>query len=116
MLEKYLTAKEMWNALIAEITNKPKTVLTTLQRQLCNIRCSKEDDFCEHLDKAQDLHACHKEMGGAITEGEFMDIILFSLPTSYEAIMNALTTLLEGCKQPIEPKNIIRLLKAQYDK
>jgi hypothetical protein len=55
-------------------------------------------------------------MGGAITEGEFIDIILSSLPPSYEAIIDALTTLLEGCKQPVEPKNIIRLLKAQYDK
>jgi hypothetical protein len=51
-----------------------------------------------------------------ITEGEFMDIILSSLPPSYEAIMDALTTSLEGCKQLIEPENIIRLLKAQYDK
>jgi hypothetical protein len=55
-------------------------------------------------------------MGAAITEEEFMDIILSSLPPSYEAIMDSLTTSLERCNKPIEPENIIRVLKAQYDK
>jgi hypothetical protein len=45
-----------------------------------------------------------------------MDINVSSLLPSYEAIMDMLTTLLEGCNKPIEPKNVIRLLKAQYDK
>jgi hypothetical protein len=74
MLNNYPTAKEMWDTLIAEVTKKPKMVLTNLQRQLCNIRCSEEDDLCEHLDKVQDLYAHLKEMGAAITEEEFMDI------------------------------------------
>jgi hypothetical protein len=116
ILEKYPTAKEMWNALVTEIMKKPKMVTTTLQRQLHNIRCSEEDDLCEHLDKAQDLQARLKEMGGAFTEGEFMDIILSSLPPSYETVMDALTTSLEGYKQPIKPEIVIRLLKAQYNK
>ena len=56
------------------------------------------------------------EMGATITEAEFIDIILASLPPSYEAVMNALTTSLEECHQPLDPANIIRVLKAQYDK
>jgi hypothetical protein len=47
----------------------------------------------------QDLYAHLKEMGAAMTEEEFMDIILSSLLPSYEAIMNALTTSLEECSQ-----------------
>ena len=48
-------------------------------------------------------------MGASISEGYFMDIILASLPPSYEAVMNALTTtLLKKCNRPLEPNNIIR--------
>ena len=45
-----------------------------------------------------------------------MNIILASLPPSYEAVMNALTTSLEECGMLLEPDSIIRILKAQYDK
>jgi hypothetical protein len=52
----------------------------------------------------------------SVTEEEFMDIILSSLPPSYECIMNALTTSLEECNRPIKPNNIIKVLKTQYDR
>jgi hypothetical protein len=55
-------------------------------------------------------------MGAKISEAEFMDIILASLPPSYESVMNALTTSLEECGKPLVPSDIIRVLKAQYDK
>jgi hypothetical protein len=116
MQKKNKTIKEMWDALVAEMMKKPKMVLTTLQRQLHNIKCSKDNDLHEHLDKAQDLYAHLKEMGAAMGEEEFMDIILSSLPPSYEAMMNALTTSLEECNKPIKLDNIIRVLKAWYDK
>ena len=56
---------------------------------------------------------CQAEMGAMISEEEFRDIILASLPPSYEAVMNALTTSLQECNRPLEPDNIIRVLKAQ---
>ena len=55
-------------------------------------------------------------MGAAISEGEFMDMVLASLPSTYEAVMNALTTSLEECNRPLELDDIIRVLKAQEDK
>ena len=57
MLLKKKTAKEVWETLGNEMTKKPKLVLTSLQLQLCNIKCSEEDDLRQHLDKAQDLFA-----------------------------------------------------------
>jgi hypothetical protein len=45
-----------------------------------------------------------------------MHIILASIPPSYESTMDAPTTLLEECRRPIKPENIIRVLIAQYDK
>jgi hypothetical protein len=55
-------------------------------------------------------------MGAQVSENEFMNIILTSIPPSYESTMDSLTTLLEESGKPIKPKNIIRVLKAQYDK
>jgi hypothetical protein len=63
-----------------------------------------------------DLYAHLKELGASIEEDEFMDIILASLLPSYKSVMNALTTLLEECNKPIKVDNIIRVLKAQYNK
>ena len=103
MLQKKGLAKEVWDALVEEMTRKPKMVVTSLQCQLRNIRCSEDDDLREHLDKAQDLFARLNEMGAAMTEAEFIDIILASLPPSHEAVMNALTTSLEECQRPPIP-------------
>jgi hypothetical protein len=61
MLKKYPIAKEIWDMLVAEMTKKPKIVVTSIQRQLHNIKCSEEDNLHEHLDKAQDLYAHLKE-------------------------------------------------------
>jgi len=116
MLEKKRTAKETWDALVVEMTKKPKMVVTTVQRQLWNMKCSEDDDLREHLDKAQDLYSRLNEMGAQISEGEFLDILLASLPPSYEAVMNALITSLEEVGKPLDPDNIIRILKSQYDR
>jgi hypothetical protein len=110
------TAKAMWDTLVTEIMKKPQIVLTKLQRELHIMRCNEEDDLCNHLDKALDLYAHLNEMGALISKNEFMNIILASIPLSYESTMDALMTSLEECGKPIKPKNIIRVLKAQYDK
>ena len=80
MLQKKNTAQEVWDALVDEMTKKPKMVVTSLQRQLQNIKCPEEDDLRLHLDRAQDLYARLREMGASISSDEFMYIILSSLP------------------------------------
>ena len=61
-----------------------------------------------HLDREQDLYARLREMGASISSDEFMDIILSSLPPSYDAVMNALTTSLEECGRAMDPDSFIR--------
>ena len=98
------------------MTKKPKMVLTSLQCQLRNMKCSEEDDLRLYLDKAQDLFACLNDMGAKMENSESLDIILGALLPSYESVMNALTTSLEEVGKPIEIETIIRILKSQYDK
>ena len=45
MLQKQKTAKDTWDALVTEMTKRPKMVLTYLQRQLRNMKCSEKDDW-----------------------------------------------------------------------
>ena len=116
MLWKQKTAKDTWYALVTEMTKKPKMVLTSLQCQLRNMKCSEEDDLRQYLDKAQDLFACLNDMGAKMENSEFLDIILGALPPSYELVMNALTTSLEEVGKPIEIDSVIRILKSQYYK
>jgi hypothetical protein len=55
-------------------------------------------------------------MGARISDTEFMDIILASLPPSYENLMDATLTSLEECGCPVNADNIIHILKSHYDK
>ena len=98
------------------MTQKLKMVLTSLQCQLRNMKCSEEDDLRQYLDKAQDLFACLNDMGAKMENSEFLGIISGALPPSYESVMSALTTSLEEVGKPIEIDSIIRILKSQYDK
>ena len=61
MLQKQPTAQAVWDTLLAEMTKKPKMVVTSLQQQLTD-----EDNFCEHLDKALHRFARLNEMGAAM--------------------------------------------------
>ena len=63
MLQKQKTAKDTWDALVTEMTKKPKMVLTSLQHKLRNMMCSEEDDLRQYLDKAQDLFVHLNDMG-----------------------------------------------------
>ena len=90
MLHKQKTAKDTWDALVTEMTKKPKMVLTSLQHQLMNMKCSEEDDLRQYLDKAQDLFAHLNDMGAKMENSEFLGIILGALLPSYESVMNAL--------------------------
>ena len=103
-------------------------VITSLQCQLRNMKCSEEDDLREYLDKAQDIFARFNEMGAKMENQESLDIILVALPPSYELVMNALTTSLEEVGKPIETtvllgfsslnmteRNLCRLLKKNKD-
>ena len=112
MLQKHKTAKETWDALVTEMTKKFKMVLTSLQRQLRNMKCSEEDDLRQYLDKAQDLFVHLNDMGSKMENSEFLDIILGALPPSYVSVMNALTTSLEEVGKPIEIDSIIKILKS----
>ena len=75
-------------------------VLTSLQHQLRNVKCSEEDNLRQYLDNAQDLFACLNDMGAKMENFEFLDIILGALPPSYELVMNARTTSLEEVGKP----------------
>ena len=89
-------------------------VLTSLQHQLRNMKCSEEDDLRQYLHKAQDLFAHLNDMGATVTDSEFLDIILAALLPSYESVMNALTTSLEEVGKPIEIDSIIRICYKVY--
>jgi superfamily II DNA or RNA helicase len=54
MLHKKGNAKDLWEALTDEMMKNPKMVVTSLKRQLRNMKCSEDDDLHEHLDKSQD--------------------------------------------------------------
>ena len=110
MIQKQKKAKDTWDALVTEMTKKPKMVLTSLQHQLRNMKCSEENDLRQYLDKAQDLFACLNDMGAKMENSEFLDIILGALLSSYESIMNALTASLEEAGKPIEIDSLIGFL------
>ena len=95
MLQKKKTVKEIWDSLVAEMTKKPKMMVTSLQKLLHNMKYSEDDDLREHLEKVQDLYSWLNDMRATVTEFKFLDIILISLPPSFESVMNALTTSLE---------------------
>ena len=94
------------------MTKKPKIVLTSLQHQLRNMKCSEEDNLRQYLDKSQDLFACQNDMGAKMADSEFLDIILGALLPSYESVMNALTTV--GCIYASYPRYKSNILQNSF--
>jgi gag-polypeptide of LTR copia-type len=111
-----LTAKEFWDQLGALYEGRSKLILFKLRKRLQNTRCGADDDVRAHFDKLADLKEQLAAMGDTITDEEYGNILLESLPDSYDNTRIAITTAAELSGKTITPTLVIRVVTGQYDR
>lgn len=108
--------KEMWDALKSMFEGHSCNLLMVMWKKLQNIHCGEEDDVHVHFILLADLCEQLASMGETITDNQFMNTMLSSLPDIYDLKVNTITTDADLNAKDIQPSSIVKLIGDEYDK
>jgi gag-polypeptide of LTR copia-type len=102
-----LKAKEVWDQLRALYEGRTKLILVDLWKRLQNTHCGADDDIHAHFNKLSDLKEQLAAMGATIMDEEYGNILLGSLPNSYDNMINSIMAAVELSGTSITPTLVI---------
>jgi gag-polypeptide of LTR copia-type/Pol polyprotein, beta-barrel domain len=111
-----LKAKEVWDQLRALYEGQTKLILVDLWKRLQNTHCGVDDDVHAHFDKLLNLKEQLAAMGTTIMDEEYGNILLGSLPNSYNNTINSIMAAMELSGRSITPTLVIQLMTDEYDR
>jgi hypothetical protein len=114
-LQKLTTAKEVWDTVCAEFEDKPKIIQVDLQQRMHTLKCQESDDVCTHLDTLLEMKERLSSMGMIIDDDDFFNVVLASLPESYDTIMSAVITSAATARHTLSPADLSSIIKSEYD-
>ena len=82
-----LTTKEMWVKIKTDTTKKSQLFKIDVKKRLSKLKCAEGDDMNVHLDKFAEIHDELHGMGSKLTNEEYVETIMESLPDSYQVLL-----------------------------
>ena len=109
-------AREWWDSLKKICQGRSRTLIIDLSRKLQNTHCGEDDDVRAHFAKLANLREQLAAIGETITDHQYTNILLASLPQCYAMGVCAMTTNADDNGKDIDPENIIKHITNDYDK
>ncbi len=91
-------------------------MLIDLGRKLQNTKCGEDDDVRTHFELLADFREQLAAMGQSISDEQYTNTLMGSLPPSYDANVNIITTSADMSATTITPTTVIRIITDEYDK
>ena len=115
-IKEKTTAKEVWMALCDLAEKRGKMVEIDVRRRIHDTRCIEGGDICAHLDSLLSLQNQLTGMGCALSDDDFVAIILSSLPKSYESVISVIITSASLSSQKLTPHGTLQHITQEYDR
>ncbi len=109
-------AKTIWDTLKKIFEGRTRSLLIDLGRKLQNTKCREDDDVHTHFELLADFRKQLAAMGQSISDEQYTDTLMGSLPPSYDANVNIITTSADMSATTITPATVIRIITDEYDK
>ena len=109
-------AKSVWDELKTIFEGRTRNLLIDLGRKLQNTRCGEDDDVHAHFEALANFCKQLAAMGQTISDEQYTNILMSSLPSSYDANISIITTNADMNSTTITPTTIIRIITDKYDK
>jgi hypothetical protein len=109
-------AKSWWDSLKAICEGRSRSLLIDLGRKLQNTHCGEDDDVRAHFAKLANIHEQLASMGETVADQQYANILLASLPSSYDMRVCAITTNADETGRDLDPARIIKHISDDYDK
>ena len=105
----------MWNAIEARIETVTEHQKSNLRGQLNQMVCSEKANVCKHLDEMESVYQQLCTRGTKISDEDYADALIHSLPQSYSTIMQSFLTICKKMKTPVIPAEIKDTARNEYD-
>ena len=109
-------AKEMWEALKKLHEERSRVTRVTLLRKFRNLKCEEEGDVRTHFDELAHMREQLAAMGKTIDEDDYVDILLASLPSSYQPSVSAINASTRLGNNTIKSDDVIQLMTDEYER
>ncbi|GBE86172.1 hypothetical protein SCP_0900490 [Sparassis crispa] len=115
-VKKLVTVAEVWIAVQNEYESKSEMYSGALRTRLQNTKCEEGADARAHLDTLAKMREELASMGAPISDADFTAHVFASLPESYSALLQALSTAARIAKTTISADDIITSIVEEYDR
>ncbi len=109
-------AKSVWDELKKIFEGRTRNLLIDLGRKLQNTKCGEDDDIHAHFESLANFREQLAAMGQTISNDQYTNTLMSSLPSSYDANISIITTNADMSSTPITPTTVIRIITDEYDK
>ena len=109
------TVKETYDALQNELELRARLHAPNLRRRLYALRCERDSDIRSHLAVLRMMKEELGALGEPISDTEFSDILLGSLPSSYDAVVCAITTTMHILDDDLSPDDLMSFITDHAD-
>ena len=109
-------AKEMWEALKKLHEERSRVTRVTLLRKFRNLKCEEGGDVRTHFEELAHMREQLAAMGKNIDEDDYVDILLASLPSSYQPSVSAINASTRLGKGTIKSDDVIELMTDEYER
>ena len=86
------TMMEVWAKLKELFEGKSRSVMVDLGRKFQTTCCGEDNDVHSHFSKLADLCDKLAALGRAVSDNEYIAVLIGSLPPSYDSPINSLTS------------------------
>ena len=109
-------AKSVWDELKKIFEGRTRSLLIDLGRKLQNTKCGEDDDVRAHFESLANFRKQLAAMGQSISDDQYTNMLMSSLPPSYDANISIITTNANMSSATITPDTVIRIITDEYNK
>ena len=109
-------AKDWWDELKKICEGRSRDLRIDLSRKLQNTPCAEDDDVRAHFAKLANYREQLAALGETISDDQYANTLLASLPACYDMRITAITTNADETGNPIKPERVVKLITDDYDK
>jgi hypothetical protein len=104
------TVHGVWALLKQIYEEKTRGLAVDLMQRFRNTRCGENDNLCTHFEHLGSLREQLTGMGKLISDKDYTDILIASLPSSYEANISSISNSVELGSKPLTASTFEKLI------
>ena len=113
------TAAQMWDNLRAVYEVKGHQMIIVLRCSLYHLATNSNNDIPKHLIKMKQMRLRLHQLGSVISKSEFHDVLILSLPRSWDGFISALLGSWKGANDSgqtqMSLQELFALIKDKYE-